>query len=292
MKVENLCVVDENPTYFKDVKYGFYCKHDIKEDFASEIHDIAAKYHRRAERFMEASKKPTCYFRAVRSADEIRYIENNYDSIDRIIKKNNQNSCIVFLLLEGMSFSDTFDQAKWFCLNIDHYIAKTYQMRYMFSNSPALMDFCKDLMDDKSIEKNKIFDNFSLSTSADMKAGILIHYVEEDREDILNILCQLRKHVNLYIWGAGNYGTIICNYLQAHHIDITGVIDNKRAGEQIKNINILPFEALTANSDVFIAIASSDSIYKIRTQIENTGIKNINVITFSDIYDIYKKNEL
>ncbi|MCM1024839.1 MAG: papain-like cysteine peptidase [Roseburia sp.] len=49
MKKENLEIIDNNPKAFRNIKYNFYCNHDIKENFETEYIDIYNKYIRRAK---------------------------------------------------------------------------------------------------------------------------------------------------------------------------------------------------------------------------------------------------
>ncbi len=57
---------------------------DVKESFEMEYAGIYDKYIKRAKRFIENIKNPTCFFRAVRSEKEIDYIINNADYIQRV----------------------------------------------------------------------------------------------------------------------------------------------------------------------------------------------------------------
>lgn len=156
MKKENLEVTDNNLLVFKDTKYNFYCNHDIKENFEIEYLNIYNKYRKRADRFLESIKNPTCFFRAVRTETEVKYIIKNVDYIEDILKRYNSENSIVYILLRDMDPLPS--NLKWFRLTSKEYIGKVYEMRNMFGQSKELLQFCKTLLSLEKIKSNKKFD--------------------------------------------------------------------------------------------------------------------------------------
>lgn len=67
------------------------------------------------------------FFRVVKNKREIDYIVNNTDYIMSIIKKNNSQNDICFVLLEV--FPDLPDSLAWFKVPIKQYIGGTLETR-------------------------------------------------------------------------------------------------------------------------------------------------------------------
>lgn len=200
MKKENIEVIENKPTEFRDKKYNFYCNHDIKENFDKEYPDIYDKYIKRAKRFIESIKNPTCFFRAVRSEKEIKYIINNAEYIKSVLKKYNSNNSIVYILLNGMSSLP--NDFKWFRLRLEEYTGRTYEMRNMFNQSMELLQFCETLLKPEQIKLNKKFDNQQNGQKA--SAAEVNYYISNDidgvDQKILDML-NLQNNESFYIWG-------------------------------------------------------------------------------------------
>ena len=153
---ENLFVNGSNPKEFCDMKYGFRCGHDIRHNFEEEYPFIYEKYKRRAEQFMQDVKSPTCFIRAVKSNSEIKFIEENKYNMFDILREGNEKNDIVFLLHKNLNvMSDDF---LWFRLNIDKYVGKTYEMRYMFDTSSKFSEYCQGILSPEAISRNIQFD--------------------------------------------------------------------------------------------------------------------------------------
>ena len=203
MKKENLEIDDSNPKVFWDKKYNFYCIHDIKEDFESEYTEIYDKYIRRAERFMESIKKPTCFFRAIRSEDEIEYIINNEKYIERVLKKYNSKNSIVYILLSNMK--PLPDHFRWFRLSIDQYIGNAYEMRNMFCQSGELLRFCENLLSLEHMKLNKKYD--FTKHGQRIVAWEVDHCAQHDIDGVENLIStafNLQNREPFYIFGGGD----------------------------------------------------------------------------------------
>lgn len=155
MRKENLEVIDDKPKEFRDKKYDFYFMHDVKENFDNEYDNIYAKYTKRAKRFIETIKSPTCFFRAVRSETEIEYIINNSEYIESILKRYNTKNIIIYILLDGMSSLP--NNLMQFSLILKQYSGNKYEMRNMFNHSIELLKFCNTLLSPEKINLNKEF---------------------------------------------------------------------------------------------------------------------------------------
>lgn len=177
MKRENLWFDDSNCRVFYDTKYGFHCSHDVAHNFEEEYPLIYQKYMRRAEQFKEDIKSPTCFIRTVKDESEISFIEKNRNYIYEVLRKENTDNNIIFLLNKNLrNMSDDF---LWFRLNIEEYIGKTYQMRYMFSTSRDFEKYCQNILSPEDIKHNIKFDKKHLKMGARM--SILLGKAKEGR---------------------------------------------------------------------------------------------------------------
>lgn len=223
MAKENLFVDENDSTVFHDKKYGFACRHDIQNDFATEYEGIYQKYMRRAEQFMRDVRQPALFIRAVRSENEILYIEENREYIYEIIKRSNTGNEIIFLTLNTMKkLPDYFLQ---FRLGMEGYIGKTFEMRTMFDTSEEFSEYCKkNILSSEQIDRNKRFDREHFGI--DEKVLMLM-----DRADLFDMVSELKKFYSnmkrgLYLFGAGIYGELVSLHLVKKGITVKGIIDN------------------------------------------------------------------
>lgn len=256
MARKNLFVDADVPIVFHDKKYGFLCSHDIQNDFETEYEGIYQKYMRRANRFLSDTKEPTCFIRAVRSEQEILYIEENRNYIYDVIKKKNAGNEIIFLLLHGMK--ELPNRYLWFRLGCEQYVGKQFEMRTMFDTSRQFSEYCKkNILSPDCVRENKEFDREHLSM--DTKITMLVHKL-----DSCDIELELRKtypdiEQGIYLFGAGIYGELVSLHLIKKGIILKGVIDNnqEKQGGLCNGIPIIAFSQIR-NEHPNICITVSD----------------------------------
>lgn len=279
MKRKNLEVVENKPTVFRDKKYNFYCNHDIKENFDIEYADIYDKYMKRARRFIESIKNPTCFFRAVRSEKEIEYIVDNADYIENILKKYNSRNSIVYILLNGMnSLPNNF---RWFRLALEQYSWKTYDILNMFKQSEELLQFCETLLKPERIKLNKKFDN--QKNGQRTSAAEVNYYVSNDIDGIdkkILDMFNLQKNESFYIWGGGRYGIPLYRYLFKRNIKIKAIIDNRPGNEFPRDICVISPNDIETDSKIFIAVSNEISNSEIKEQVKN---KKCQFLTYREL---------
>lgn len=80
------------------------------------------------------------------------------------------------------------------------------------------------------------------------------------------------KNDSLYLWGAGEYGMRLANYLIKRNVNISGIIDNSYTTEIRKNeIPISGFDLTKNYKRIFIAVASEKANKDIVQQINNSN---------------------
>ena len=279
---KNLQLVDDNPKRFVDTKYGFTFLHDIKENFEQEYSAIFQKYHRRAMRFMEDTKSPTCFLRAVRSHQEVSWIKENRDYISSVIKKNNSKNEIIFLVHKNIN--NLPNDILWFKLDIEQYIGKAYEMRTMFNTSKEFLMYCEKIFCQKKKLKNICYD-----TTYRTKRILINHMIEKGDNCIKLALidCFGTLDSGLWIWGAGAMGAFLLNYLLDKGIKVNGIIDNKISDnkeEMINEVPVIPFSKLQHdNANIFIAIVSEEAVASVKKQINDKG-NDFKVLSYDNLY--------
>lgn len=276
MSKENLEIMKDDPKVFIDKKYGFLCNHDIKEDFEREYPDIAMKYERRVEKFREAVKESTCFFRAIRSVEEVKFINENRDYIDRVIKSLNPSNVVVYLYLTNMQAPE---KEISFPHNIERYIGKPYEMLTMFDASKDLISYCDSLLETDVKSTNLAF--FRQTIRQNHKASVLLNYGGFEE-----LLIQVVNDKPFYIWGAGKYGNEIADKLSDGDIPLLGFIDNSESlkGTKVKGYRVFGFDEVKDARNIFISVASAERCEDIIRQIHSRDSK-IKVSTYSSLWE-------
>lgn len=90
----------EHDNVYHDLNTGVDYYHDFfpNKSIEEQIEEIRKKYERRITRFYEKIKETTLFIRLVRNEGDLRYIEENKEKIDCVLKSYNpENMCIYIL---------------------------------------------------------------------------------------------------------------------------------------------------------------------------------------------------
>lgn len=269
MKRDHLFADAAAPLAFYDRKYGFWCNHDIEHDFETEYEKIYQKYMRRADWFMQAVREPTCFIRAVRSEQEVSYIEENRQYIYDVVKKDNAGNEIIFLIFKTMNGLP--GDFLWFRLDIGQEdVSGLYKMRTMFDASERFSEYCKyDILPNNILEENKRFDRGHLHIAK--KISILIGHL--DNYDVVSVLKNYYSDIDegIYLFGAGEYGELFSKYLAAQKVSVKGIIDNSRdkQGRLCGGIPIIPISQIMYGHQNICITVSDKFTDEIEKQILN-----------------------
>lgn len=200
---DNLRIAATNCKAFEDAKYGFYCNHDIRENFEEEYSAIYQKCMRRVEQFREMSTHPTVFFRCIKNQEEIEYINRHWQYAENLVKSRNENSCIVYVFCSSLK-GLTQDVCQ-FCLNVERYTENTNEMRYIFDASEELLDMCKNLLSEETIRENKNFEQKQNKQKiAVIAADRCARCDQEGLDDVILAGLGASRTEGIYLWGAGN----------------------------------------------------------------------------------------
>ena len=181
MKKEHLQKAAFDSRRFSDRKWEFESGHDIQSSYEDEIDGVIEKYRRRAARMLQSSAQPTVFFRCIRDNDEVRFINENRDYADRVVKRLNEKNEIVYVLYAKMGCLT--DRVVSFRLPVEQTFGKFLEMRYLFDQSDALSDFCRNLIDAETQEKNREYD-ISANREKELEAVRIKYVYWEDSEKL------------------------------------------------------------------------------------------------------------
>lgn len=288
MAKENLLTDKNDSKVFYDKKYGFCYNHDVNCDLETEYPLIYQKYMRRVRRFRCDVQSPTCFIRAVRSEEEIRFIKENGDYIRRIIKRGNCENEVVFLLLSDMeSLSEDCDFL-WFRLGIKKYVGRRYEMRTMFESSSAFSKFCKEsILSNDDMIHNIEYDR--QHSSIEDKLSVFINRLSKENYNMIPVLEEYYPDIGrgIYLWGMGAYGVSMLQYLLRNGVKVKGIIDNdsKKIGTFYENIPVIALsEMKICSQNILISIESEQQIDEIMKQVSKRDM-DITIYKLADFLD-------
>lgn len=281
MNKKNMVISKDNPKDFEDIKYKFFYKHDVKQNFEDEFEEIKSKYIRRVIVFKKMASLPTVFLRTVRDNEEINFINNNWKYAENLIKQYNPNNVIIYVVTSEMD--RITNNVEFYRLNIPKYIGKTYEMRHLFDSCQKLLIRCSNLIDDEKVKGNLYFDKNKYGQTS--KKAYIFHCIEKKcmggAVAIVNSF-QISKYCGVYLWGAGKNGLPLAKYLRSCGVNVKGIIDNHLAGKNIEGEIILSFDDVPNDSNIFISVSSKEANIEIEKQISESK-KRISYRKYEDL---------
>ena len=282
MTRDNLEGLEDRPRAFRDTKYGFEVCHDLEHGLDEDYEALCEKYARRVRRFMEMTKEPTLFLRAVRSEEELQYIAENAEYIDSVIKKNNESNVVTYLLLDSME--DCLpEECLRFYLHRNQYQHLASELREMFDCSPELLDYVRKVVEPAVVEENKLFD---MDANASCAARIDRMISESDSrvgEAIRELYGGLETD-GLYLWGIGYHGSRLYKYLREMNIPVAGAIDTYRAGQQVDDICVMAPSDVHSSMKIFASMADEKVVKDVRTRVKL--LDDMMVASYAELYKV------
>lgn len=143
LEYEYLAQSRENRSWYKNLKYQicFFHEFDQYHSLKSQLAPVQEKYRRRIRRFYETIQQPTIFVRYISDgkkidgkAEELIWIEENFDRIEALIKGFNQENQIIFIANTGVES----DKIKIYHVEPD---PNDTVARVPSDKNPALKDF-------------------------------------------------------------------------------------------------------------------------------------------------------
>lgn len=205
LDVNSLEVVS-NGIAFKDKNHDFYLGHEIKVSFERDYETIYQKYMRRINVFREQIKKKTCFMRAVRDKEELAYIQTNMQHVNRIIKKQNAENEIVYIVSNCISGSNGLSYP-FFVVDSSYKGERIEEIRKLFDNNMELQAFCTENFDEKKRYQNMIFDLQKENSRIEYRYWLITKIETMDYDKV---------HIpgEIIIYGAGTIGKVFYNKIK------------------------------------------------------------------------------
>lgn len=283
MSKDNIEIVDNSGKIFEDAKYDFHCNHDVKNNFDEEYSKIHERYMRRAVSFLEMIKQPTIFYRCIKDDDEVKFINSNWRRIDELLKSYNSNNQIIYICHSRIN--GLVSTIKVFNLKVNQYIGKTYEMRHLFDTCMELVEFSESLISIEQMQKNINYDNITNAQIA--TAAYVCKCVDENIDGIeKSILSALgvTAETGIYLWGAGNLGITLAQYLYNKGVVVKGIIDKEQYGQTIENCKIISPEDVPFGAKIFISILDKDANNAIISQLQKSNTVAC-IKRYEDLYE-------
>lgn len=290
---------ENNPRAFKNKKSDFRFFHDKEFLFEEQYDGLRQKYMRRIDRFLGETEKPTCYIRWVTSDNEIEYINKHYDYINKVIKKRNNKSDILFVVKNDLKLSETL-LFKKYIMPESRYGMAWERTRGLFNGAHEFLANCAMNYNSKSMMDNLVFDRkqedkiYEQRTLELEKCRTALKRNDEiAKQRYLLFRNLLEKQINftllpqkIIIYGAGNVGRLFYNKVKAK-CKVICFVDRKEAGNNIDGILVKKLEEIHYEENLSFVITPAYDTEKIIKDINDEAkgkCNNIRIILLKNIF--------
>lgn len=260
--MENLEKYPERKTGFIDKKYNISFLHDGEYPVSSAQYDeLYKKYQKKIGRFRIEIKKKNCFLRTVTENAELDYIENYADYINKIVKKENKESEIIFLLKSELVLPQKME-FPYYVMPGQHSGASWKMLRGWFDGAEEFLAYCGLNFNAVDLLKNVAFDRKKeeeIYDNAECRYQLILRLANSDFSNIPT------GH-HLIIYGAGNIGRYFYKQIKSKcHVEY--FVDKVKRGENIDNIQVvylddLKYEDIESAYFVITATYDYDNIYR------------------------------
>lgn len=244
LKKENLERCQENPKTFVERKSGFIFRHDHEYPFEDKYDKLKEKYQKKIDRFQEETVKKTCFLRTVISSDEVKYIAQNYEYINDIIKRKNSRSEIIFLLRQEVEISEPIP-FRYYVMPGKWNGGPNAVIRSWFDGADEFLEYCIRRYNVMTLMKNIVFDR--------NKQEKIFNIAQERYQTLLKLTdCEINNMdipEKVIIYGAGNIGRRFYKIIKGK-CEVKCFIDKDCAGEVIDRIPVQRLEEVGRGEQV------------------------------------------
>lgn len=141
LNYSNLKQYTNNGRYYYDSKYKFHFYHDFSKyvPLRKQITLVKEKYNRRITRFKNNIKEPTLFIRYIENKTELKYIENNYEYIIKLLKSFNNYNDLLLISNDDIISSNSLKIYKVVKDNNDT-VARNFLMKNLYLKEYLLSD--------------------------------------------------------------------------------------------------------------------------------------------------------
>jgi len=249
--------IPEYPKAFRDKMCGFVFHHDYEYPYEEKYNELKHRYQRRIDKFCDETTKETCFLRSVTNPDEIKYISENSEYINRVVKQKNCKNEIVFLLHPSVCEKENI---VGICAFRHYVMPGQYNggvgkvIRNWFDGADDFLEYCFRNYDVMSLMQNIAFDRKHMETEyqiAQLRYWTLLELIDFDFAD-------LELPQNIIIYGAGNIGQIFYKNIKGK-CNVKCFVDKLSYGNSIDGIPIKRLDEIECDQNAsFIVTATYD----------------------------------
>lgn len=276
LRPENLEPYGTYEMRFRDRQSGFVFHHE-RYDYRSEFDQLKQKYDYRIERFLLASRKRTCFLRAVCSQGELEYIRDHAAYIQQVVTKSNPDNQILFLAEKDLTPPENLPFPVYIIPDIYYGNQPERHIRAWFDGATEFLNFCGQNYAGDIIMRNLI---------AYQTWENELERREENRHLIMGALLsrELSKDMlpsQVIIYGAGRLGRTLYEKIQ----DLTSVVcflDRSRGGEDVQGIPVYCVKAISDMETIPVLVSTAYDFDMIKTKIHEIR-RDIPVISLDEL---------
>lgn len=238
---------------FMDKRSGFEFPHEQEFPFEEKYDVLKQKYQKKINRYLIEVTKKTCFLRSVSALDELEYITQNSEYINRVIKTKNAHNEIIFLIRNDIAIPNAFP-FRHYIMPGEYSGVSRQALRGWFDNADEFLLFCTDNYNRLSMIHNIMFDSAheeSIYTILQTRYELLLNLINFDFSNTI-------IPEKIIIYGAGNIGKTFYNLVK-QKCKIECFIDKKSFGAQIDNIPVKKINDINyTEQTTFIVTATYD----------------------------------
>lgn len=292
----DLLEISDDLKKFRNIKYNLWFLHEVKTNFYDDYQEICLKYHRRINRFREKMRGGVICIRVVAYPSDFKWILQNETYIQSIIKRDNPNNEIIYVLPRTIKVPASF-KSKYFILK-KSVITEYINYREIFDTNSELVAWLINQYDDVEKKKNNLIYDLQ-----QMELKLKQHrYSERNPNALMHIDNAYGKAMIFYqmaktdfakwtipkkvvIYGMKLPGKLLCDKISDKCEElylIDNCIQNRTyQNKKIWKIEEIPSECLE-NSLIIITITSPDAHQDIKMDLKNKWGNRSSIVSLDE----------
>lgn len=275
----NLQINEVDSKKIFDSKYKFWFIHDVNNDLNIEYQNIIDKYSRRIEKFKISISEPTCFIRSISDLEELKFINENYEFIVKLLKQRNTNNNIIFLLSHEFS-NNNVDIKNLYIVN--KYDGSTDDsLRGLFDGNQQLLSFFREHYNNYTRLENQLWDRERILCvknkqvlSLKKQKDILKKIINLDTNSINNAM-----KLNIGIYGAGLNGKTLYYKIRECY-NVCCFIDTYSNETEFDKIPIVRINDIN-NFNISLIVITTGYDYKLIFS-DLTMERNVNILSLDE----------
>lgn len=227
------------------------------------------------------TKEKVCFVRAVKNKEELLFIHENAEYIDKVIKKENESNEIIFLIPPNIKLPYDFKQ-HYFLLRNSYQGNSRKELRQLFDGMDDFISYCVEHFDDGIRKKNMIFDLQKELQLANKDLQVMSSRYQLAQKIAMTDFFGLNIAKKIVIYGAGAIGKMFYDRIEGFS-EVECFIDVRLGGDSYKGVPIISFQEVDEKyNDTVIVVTPTYDMDCIREQLQ-LRCKNADILSLDDI---------